>query len=183
MILLAIDPGYQKSGLVVYDTRERAVVDHDIIDNDVLLARLDSSGDLWIDYGSMRRFGATTDDTTTLVLEQISMGGMIAGAEIFETCFFSGRAVERWSGPWTRMKRKDVKLELCGVVHAKDANIRAVLIEEFGPTTDLAIGSRKTPGPLYGIRAHEWAALALAVAWARRNPDRAERKELTHVQE
>ena len=59
--------------------------------------------------------------------------------------------------------RKDVKLHLCGSPRAKDSNIRQALIDRFGPGKEKAIGLKKTPGPLYGVKSHVWAALAVAV--------------------
>jgi len=50
-------------------------------------------------------------------------------------------------------------------MRAKDANIRQALIDRYGPGKDKAIGQKKTPGPLYGFKSHEWAALAVAVTW------------------
>ena len=91
------------------------------------------------------------------------MGGMIAGAEIFETCFISGRFVEMWSPRrWARVKRTAVKMHLCGRMQAKDPNIRQALLDRFGPD---AQGVKAKPGPLYKIHSHEWAALAVAVTY------------------
>jgi len=57
-----------------------------------------------------------------------------------------------------RYFRKDIKLHLCGTNKAKDANVRQALIDCLGPP-----GTKKSPGPTYGIKSHLWAALALAV--------------------
>ena len=77
--------------------------------------------------------------------------------------------IEAWRGHeqngYTLVYRKDVKLHLCGDLRAKDANIRQALIDLFGPGKERAIGKKKTPGPLYGIRKHEWSALAVAVTY------------------
>jgi len=43
-------------------------------------------------------------------------------------------------------------------MRAKDANIRQALLDLIGPQ-----GTKKTPGPTYGIKSHTWAALAVAV--------------------
>ncbi len=63
------------------------------------------------------------------------------------------------------MPRREVKLHLCGTARAKDNNIRAALLDRFGGSRSVAVGTAKHPGPLYGIRSHEWAALALAVTF------------------
>ena len=54
--------------------------------------------------------------------------------------------------------RKDIKLHLCHSVLAKDSNIRQALIDRWG-----APGTKKAPGPTYGITNDVWAALAVAI--------------------
>jgi hypothetical protein len=51
-------------------------------------------------------------------------------------------------------------------MRAKDANIRQALIDKLG-----AVGTKKAPGPLYGISGHLWAALAVA-DYAINNPSK-----------
>jgi hypothetical protein len=64
------------------------------------------------------------------------------------------------------ISRKDVKQHLCGTVRATDADVRDALIHRFGPGKEKAVGKKKTPGPLYGVKGHGWAALAVAVTLA-----------------
>jgi hypothetical protein len=52
---------------------------------------------------------------------------------------------------------------LCEFVRANDANIRAALIDRFGPGKDKAVGRKATPGPLFGLKGDEWSALAIAL--------------------
>jgi hypothetical protein len=61
-------------------------------------------------------------------------------------------------GKVTRVFRKDIKLHLCNSPRAKDANVRQALIDRIGPQ-----GTKKNQGPTYGIKSHQWAALAVAV--------------------
>ncbi len=100
-----------------------------------------------------------------LAIEMIASYGMPVGKEIFETCVWIGRFVQAWGGPFTQVYRRDVKLHLCGQPRAKDANIRAALIDKFGPGKGKAIGTKKSPGPLYGMTADCWAALGVAVTY------------------
>ena len=107
--------------------------------------------------------------TLTVVCERIRSYGMPAGASLFETCEWSGRFMEAWISRdirhnWYWIERKEVKMALCGSTRAKDANIRQALIDRYGGK-DAAIGCKAKPGPLYGIKADVWAALAVAVAW------------------
>jgi hypothetical protein len=93
--------------------------------------------------------------------EMIQGYGMAVGAEVFETCYFIGRIMERCTNlnlHFHRVYRKEVKTHLCNDYKAKDPNIRQALIDRFGP-----IGNKKQPGPLYGVVSHAWSALAIAV--------------------
>lgn len=65
--------------------------------------------------------------------------------------------------PVLLIPRPEIKLHLCGTRTAKDADVRDALIHRYGPGRDKAVGTKKQPGPLYGITSHGWAALAVAV--------------------
>ena len=90
-----------------------------------------------------------------------------AGAEFHETQLWAGRFLEAAHRvPSHAMGRAKVKATLLGTASASDADVRAALIDRFGPGREKAIGRKASPGPLYGIRSHSWAALAIAVAFA-----------------
>jgi len=94
--------------------------------------------------------------------------GMAVGKDVFETALWTGRFIEAWGGPHTKVYRKDVKLTLCGNASAKDANIRQALIDRYPPTGGgrrPQTGTKAKPGPLYGVRRDIWQALAVAVTW------------------
>lgn len=138
MIALAIDPGPVSSAFVLFDGRR--VVDHGQLKNEEPLAQ-----------------------PYTTVIEQIESMGMAVGAEVFETVFWSGRFAQA-SRPFDRVTRRAVKLHLCGSMRAKDQHIRQALIDRFGGKAE-AVGTKKAPGPVFGISSHRWAALAVAVTW------------------
>jgi hypothetical protein len=147
--LYAIDPGTIQSALVIVEQDQGRIIvrDHGTLLNGVLLARL-----------------GTPPIGAALVIEQIEAMGMAVGAETFETVFWTGRFFEAWPNHQRyRLPRRPIKLHLCGTMKAKDANIRAVLIDKFGGSS--AIGVKRSPGPLYGLKGHEFAALAVAVTW------------------
>jgi hypothetical protein len=155
MRIFAVDPGFKQSGWLVCDSDPFGIRDMGITSNDDVRSR------------------CAHEAFDVLVIEHISMGGMIAGQETFDTCFEAGRFAEAaGQGRFELLKRIRVKMHLCGQARAKDANIRQALIDRFGGSQ--AIGLKKTPGPLYGVKAHIWAALALAVTYAdthRERPD------------
>ena len=162
MTLLAIDPGSSRSAWVRYDPATRAVEDSAIEPNDELLRRL--RGGHLVALGTAFLVGAET-----VVIEWTAPRGMPASAELFETMWWAGRFAEAARPvPVERLHRAMVKRWVCGTTAAKDSNVRAALIDRFGGPggKETAIGRKAAPGPLYGVRADVWQALAVAVAWA-----------------
>lgn len=150
--VIAIDPGPEQSAILEWDGAR--IVSHRIGDNDSVRAQLD----------------AEADASLLVVLEQVESFGMAVGRDVFQTVFETGRMYEFVQPPTRRMMlpRRAAKMHLCASVRAKDSNIRQALIDRFGGNGGrrTAVGVKSAPGPLYGIRSHEWAALALAVtAW------------------
>lgn len=145
-----IDPGYEKSAWLAFDGQR--VGARGIDDNATVLAML---------LDSYRN----NPYAEVLVIEQIASFGMPVGKEVFETVFWSGRFAQAWAGQVDRMTRHEVKMSLCKSARANDATIRAALLDRFGPGRELAIGTKKNQGPLYGISKDLWAALALGVCY------------------
>lgn len=147
MRIIAIDPGNMRSAWVEYG--DEHLYDYGLQDNQQIIE--------WLSKDS---------PDTCLTIEMIASYGMPVGREVFETCVWIGRFIQAWAGLHELVYRKDVKLHLCGQARAKDANIRAALIDRFGPGKDKAIGTKKAPGPLYGVSADVWSALAVAVTFS-----------------
>lgn len=146
-MIYALDPGYEESAIVGLADGGRVV--HAIKErNEQLLADLQTrtSGDV-------------------LVIEQIESFGMAVGRTVFETVFWAGRFAQAWPGPWDRLPRSTVKLTICRSRRANDSEIRQAIIDRYGPTKELAIGTKAAPGPLYGFKSDLWAALALGLTY------------------
>jgi hypothetical protein len=112
------------------------------------------------------RHGDAGQATDPLAIEMIASYGMAVGREVFDTCLWIGRFMEAWEARGGTVKlifRKDVKLYHCGTVRATDANVRASLLDRYGPGREIAVGTKRAPGPLYGIKGDEWSALAVAL--------------------
>jgi hypothetical protein len=148
--VIAIDPGPVNSAYV--EICDGHIVESGIVTNYALANKLKSTSGQFA------------------VIEMIASYGMPVGKDVFETCLWVGRFVESVSCSYALMYRKDVKMHLCGSTRAKDSNVRQALIDLYGPGKEKAIGKKKTPGPLYGIKKDMWAALAVAVTWSQRNP-------------
>lgn len=138
-MILAIDPGSEKSAWVfLFDKK---IVAHGINENDAILNVVNNRG---YDH---------------LAIEMIASYGMPVGKEVFETCVWIGRFIQQAMPREAHLiYRKDEKMFLCGSMKAKDGNIRQALIDLLGKP-----GTKKNPGATYGIKADEWAALAVAV--------------------
>lgn len=149
--IVALDPGPTQTGYVVYDGAR--VLDSGIEKNRDVLRWLKARSPEWCEE---------------LAIEMIASYGMAVGREVFETCVWVGRYMQAWHCPdgARLILRSKVKLHLCKSSKAKDANIRAALIDLFPATgggKTPQIGTVKQPGPLFGVSSHIWAALAVAV--------------------
>lgn len=146
MNVLAIDPGPERSAWIVWAAGR--VTRFGIDPNDIVL--------------EMLRYGP--DDFDVAAIEKVESYGMPVGAEVFETVHWSGRFEEALRPtPVIRLPRMAVKMALCHDSRAKDPNIRQALLDRFGGKT--AVGTKRAPGPLYGIHGDLWAALAVAVTY------------------
>lgn len=143
MRILSIDPGTDETAWLIWDGR-------------IVTFGFQSNSDF---LSNIRGGGMTYH---AVAIEMIASYGMPVGREVFETCVHIGRIIEavRAYNPEATWKvyRKDVKLHLCGTPRAKDGNIRQALIDRIGKQ-----GTKKEPGPTYGVSKHVWAALAVAV--------------------
>jgi hypothetical protein len=149
MRIVAIDPGNMQSAYVVLDGL--AVVAHGILPNERMLD--------WLRTPVFCE-GAEASGLSALVVEMVQSFGMAVGKEVFETVFWIGRFCQASQFPFHRVYRSQVKMHLCGNVRAKDANIRQALIDKLGPQ-----GTKRSPGPTYGISKDVWSALAVGVTW------------------
>jgi hypothetical protein len=139
--VIGIDPGPEQSAYVEFDGAR--VWRHGIVANKELQDMISFFWD------------------SPIFIEMIASYGMAVGASVFNTCTAIGymeAVADSCDIKTERVFRKDVKLHLCQTPRAKDANVRQALIDRLGPQ-----GTKKAPGPTYGVRSHEWAALAVAV--------------------
>jgi hypothetical protein len=160
-MILGIDPGNRESAIVMCQPHDltpcfAAKVENERI-KDTLASILEGPRELY-----------------TVGIECVASYGMAVGRDVFETAEWGGRIREiiaRFVSPMTiyRVYRREVKLHVCGSPKAKDANIRAALIDRYPATgggTIPQVGTSKQPGPLLGFSKDKWAALGVAVTVA-----------------
>ena len=143
-MIIALDPGTYESAVLKYDGKR--VYSPMIAENEQILT--------WLSL-----------QTEPLIYEMVACYGMPVGAEVFETCVWIGRFIQVTDNVCAPMYRKDVKMHLCQSMRAKDANVTQALTDRFGPGRPRAVGKKKFPGPLYGVKRHLWQALGVAVTW------------------
>ena len=151
--ILAIDPGTYKSGWAVVGDGN-SVTQFGKRDNKEILDGL--------------RHGLYGWHTANMVvIEMMTSYGKPVGGEVFETLVWIGRFLEgAGHQPATRITRREVKNHICrGHRKKNDSQVRACLIERYGPDANDAIGTKKKPGPLHGVTGDVWAALAVGVAY------------------
>ena len=157
--ILAIDPGNAQSGyvLVEHDGDEiRRVLEVGKIDN--------------IDVFRVLRKSISFDGVD-VAIEMIAGMGMPVGQEVFDTCFWIGRFWEvatltRGVCNLKKIFRREEKLNLCGSMNAKDANIRQALVDRYAPgQPNYGKGTKENPGFFYGFSADMWSAMAVAATY------------------
>jgi len=155
MIVLALDPGTTHTGWALIDTAGPRVLESGKDENKRVRDMLRGPG------------------IYDLILIETMSGSahMPFGVEKVEAVRWAGRFEEAAIPfPVKRISRESIKATLLGKANVKgaDAAIRQVLIDRWaaraGRPLDgkaAAVGTKASPGPLYGVRADAWAALAL----------------------
>ena len=147
--IIAIDPGTTESGFVLLDGQN--LREFGILPNGQIRLNL---------------LGHWRDFSHELAIEMIASYGMAVGESTFETCVWIGRMIEAFMpGNHHFIYRKDVKIHLCGSMRAKDTNIRQAIMDRYGSEKSVAIGTKKQPGKLYGVKKHIWSALAVGITY------------------
>ena len=158
--ILAIDPGPKHSGVVFFDAEAWKVEKAVLQNNEDVLSELRNSREL------------------SMAIETMAAMGMAVAQDTFTTQLWAGQFIEAVSsrgGTVRDLKRKEIKLHLCGQTRAKDANVRRAVNDKFEPTgggKEPRKGTKKQPGPLYHVSGGDvWSALAIAITAAETDPE------------
>ena len=141
-MIFAIDPGTEQSGWVRYEGGR--ILDCGIDSNEQILLKL---------------LDARITDDLAVETMQANYAATV-GAHVIGTLIWIGRFQQQWHRPASvlLLSRQAIKQHVCGNVKANDAGVRQALIDKLGPP-----GTKKKPGPTYGVTSHAWSALAVAV--------------------
>lgn len=141
-MILAIDPGNIESAYCLIEEETYIPKFFGKVENEKLLELILNS------------------DFDEIVIEMIASYGMPVGKEVFETCVWIGKFAQASNLYEKYIYRKDVKINLCNSMKAKDSNIRQALIDRFGE-----VGTKKKPGWFYGFKADIWSAYAVGITY------------------
>jgi hypothetical protein len=156
-LIVGIDPGNTDSAIVLWDPIAKFIMGKEYARNADVFKTLSA----FIDNSNVA--------PRLVAIEQIRSYGMAVGATVFDTVHWSGRFHQYILDHYTDDKatvilvpRRDVKMHICHSNKAKDTNINTAIADMFGGIK-VAKGTKKEPGPLYGVSGDIWAALALAI--------------------
>jgi hypothetical protein len=171
-IIIGVDPGPTKSGYVGFEPGNvRYPIDRaGIALNEAVLGHLKFLGE-W--HGAC-----------ALAVEMVSSYGVQVGKSTIDTTWWAGRfaqAAEAKGMPQIRVYRSTVRAHMFSRYislmppdpackhwptrwnQVGDPHVMRGLWARFGGSKAKAVGTKKKPGPLYGLKGHMWAALAVAV--------------------
>ena len=153
--VIAIDPGTTQSAYVIMK-QDKSLDEFGILQNDDVLEMLA--------HEDQNNF-----NDSECVIEMVASYGMPVGQSVFETCVWIGRFMGQLEIiPVSRIYRKEITLNLCNSRAARDGNVRRAILDRYPPTgggKTPQIGTKKHPGPLYGVSKDVWAALGVALTY------------------
>jgi hypothetical protein len=156
MIITAIDPGTDESGIVMWTPSGKPIL-------------AEKAKNEWI----KSVVGMYTRPERVFVIEEINPYTM--GKTIRDTILWSGRfqeAIESRGGEVVYLSRNQIRQALCGSAGPRinDTAIKQALVDRFAyGQKNFGKGTKKEPGFFYGFSKDIWQAFALAVAYAKIN--------------
>lgn len=160
--LLAIDPGSTHSAYVLYNTRSERIGAHGHVENQEMRRIVKAL--------HLSRVIGNRGAIDHMAFERVRGYGnrSRAGNSVLDTAEWGGRFIECFGGDeyCTGMPRSTVRGHLLSGMNVSsgDAQIRKVLKERFGDAVK-------------GFNNHEFAALAVAVTWAKKYSDSPEDRD------
>jgi len=158
-LILGLDPGPETSGVVLVTNEYPPRIRYACAELEIKHIKL-------------------PNNTAYTVIEWLSSYGTIVGENTFRTALVAGQIKERSEAMGIAaylIKRPEASHILTGQRGAKDKHTKAAIREiyqdagmAYGGGADPTKGTKKYPGPLYGISSHAWDALAVIIAWMRK---------------
>lgn len=153
MNILALDVGTERTAYTLLNSNYE-ILSSDIISNEELL----------IEIKKMKEFA------NIFVFEEFASYGMPIGKTTMEAIKWNGRFIQKALDCGYKeivpMLRKDVKINLCQTMKAKDTNIRVALVERYAKHDfKRGKGTKDNPDVLYGFKKDMYSSLAIATTY------------------
>jgi len=146
--ILGIDPGPEQSASVLWDTETKSILGMCQAENDLFRLGV--------------RMAYHEGDFDICVVEDVAFYGKVLNRSTFDTLKFIGRLQEICDPYCALVIFPDIAYHFCNSRRGvKTSNINRVLEDQIGGK-----GTKKAPGPLFGIKEHMWSALSVAVFYS-----------------
>ncbi len=153
MKILGVDPGSLHSGIALYDS--------DLKRFTWAVSEFDNE-DFIVDAKILRKQA----DINVIEMPKL-YGQRQVQASLLETCIAAGRLFEALGGVksvvW--LPRGSVKMHLLGFVNRKGINPDSAIAAAINERFPGGKGTKKAPGPLYGLTTHAMQAAALCLTY------------------
>lgn len=152
MIILALDVGTEQSGYCLMNSENYRPYEHGKMDNYDLLKK---AVKMWL--------------YDVLVYEEFQSYGMPIGKSTITSITWNGRFIEAaWDRgkPYFPIYRAEEKINLCGTMKAKDANLRQAMIDRFAEFDfKNGKGTKDKQDWFYGFSKDAWSAAIIGVTF------------------
>ena len=159
MRFIACDPGNEKSALVIYDAYAKTIGGQFIGPN--------KDCRLWLKHLAPIHQLLVMEYTKPYVRYTKAKKPYFP-SQVMLTAREQGRFQEIFESVDRKVDyifRQTVKAHIAGKATANDSEIRKALLDRYGGER-VALGKKASPGPLWGIKADLWQALAAGIAYA-----------------
>lgn len=152
-MILGIDPGNEFSAYCLVESATMKIIKCEKVSNKALIDEVIPSLD--------------TKKLKAMAIEHMEGYGQSVGREVFETCYYIGKLIERTSANYpyvliVPVKRKEEKLAITGRLTSDDKTVRHNLIDLFAKHDFKGgKGNKKDPDVFYGFADDMWSAFAI----------------------
>jgi hypothetical protein len=153
-MILSIDPGNIESAYVVLDDNLKPLEFGKIKNEDLLY--------------DLNLFNARHENGIEhFAIEMIASYGMGVGKEVFDTCVWIGRFIQKANYHTVKqVYRGEVKMNMCHIMKANDSNVILALTDRFAyGIGNHGKGTKKDKGWFYGFSKDVWQAYAVGVTY------------------
>lgn len=158
--VIGLDPGPRETGWIIIDRKTKLPLRSEPLDKTGF-----GHEDNFVVRDTLRFL---QDKEHYVAYEDIKNYGRIVGDDVFKTCEWIGVFREVCAHRHiTGVPKKTYVTHFCGLATSGDSALKQAIYDVHGGSRKTAVGTKKSPGPLYGLTHHVWNAYAVAVYTAK----------------